>query len=390
LKRTVAESRRPRKIIYVLTRMIVGGAQETGKRTAEHFQAIGDDVLLVTGAETGAEGQLQVDVPTAVIPSLVRSVSPMTDLRALWSLYRLFRRRRPDVVHSRNAKARFLAPLAARLARVPIVVQTIHGFSFNNEIDRHKWLYVRLERLAARCCHCNVVVSEADMQEGLERRIFPTEKVILIRSGVDLEKMRGVDGAEVAAVRREYQLDDGAIVTLVGRLSPPKTPEVFVEAAARVVADHPATRLLLVGDGPKRDAIEAQIASLDLGKNVVVLGLRSDVPELVAASDVVVHSSTHEGLPKTVLEAIAASKPVVATAVGGVPSVISDGVSGLLVRPHDAAALAGAISRLLADPELGGRLAAAASKRLPEFTLDRTLADTEHLYDELEGRVAGG
>jgi glycosyltransferase involved in cell wall biosynthesis len=370
--------------------MIVGGAQETGKYTAEYFHAKGDQVLLVTGAEAGAEGQLHAQVPTVVLPTLVRRVKPLADMRALWSLYRLFRTERPDIVHSRTAKARFLAPVAARLARVPTVVQTIHGFSFNNEIDRHKWLYVRLERLAARCCHCNVVVSEADMEEGLRRRIFTRAKVTMIRSGVDLRKMRGADADRVATLRAQYEIPGGGILTLVGRLSPPKTPEVFVDAAVRVVESHPDARLLLVGDGAKRAAVEAQIERLGLHGNVLLLGLRSDVPELVAASDVVVHSSTHEGLPKTVLEGIAAGKPVIATAVGGVPAVLVDGVSGLLVEPLDPEGLAAAMTRLLDDQAMGERLASAAAERLPEFSLDRTVEDTERLYERLQGPSQAG
>jgi len=366
--------------------MIVGGAQETGKYTAEHFHRLGDQVLLVTGAETGAEGELRAGVPTVVLPTLVRRVNPVTDLRALWALYRLLRAERPDIVHCRTAKARFIGPVAARLARVPTVIQTIHGFSFNNEIDRHKWLYVRLEQLAARCCHCNVVVSEADMEEGERRHIFSAKRVTLIRSGVDLAKMRGANAAQVAAMRAEYALAAGKVVTLVGRLSPPKTPEVFVDAAALVVAAHPDTRLLLVGDGAKREAVEAQIARLGLARNVLLLGLRSDVPEIVAASDIVVHSSTHEGLPKTVLEGIAANKPVVATAVGGVPAVLEDGVSGLLVEALDAKSLAAAMTGLLDEPTLGEKLAAAAAERLPEFTLERTVEDTERLYERLDSK----
>lgn len=361
--------------------MIVGGAQETGKYTAEYFQAQGDQVLLVTGAETGAEGQLHAQVPTLVLPTLVRRVSPPMDLRALWALYRLFRKERPDIVHSRTAKARFLAPLAARLARVPTVIQTIHGFSFNNEIDRHKWLYVLLERFAARCCHCNVVVSQADLEEGDRRRIFDARKVTIIRSGVDLRKMSAASSTDAADMRAEYEIPGGKVLTLVGRLSPPKTPEIFIDAAAIAVEEHPDTRFLLVGDGEKRAALQARITDLDLEHNVTLLGLRSDAPAIMAASDILVHSSTHEGLPKTVLEGIAAGKPVIATAVGGVPELVTDGVDGLLVEPLDVEGLATAMNRLISDAGLGEKLAAAATAVLPEFTLERTVLDTERLYE---------
>ncbi len=374
---------RPLKIVYVITRMIVGGAQETAKHTAEHFSRAGHEVLLVTGPETGPEGRLEADVPTVVLPTLVRRVSPVADLRTVWLLYRLFRRERPDIVQSQTAKARFVAPLAARLARVPTVIQTIHGFSFNNEIDRHEWLYVRLERIAARLCHWNVFVSDADLEEAVRRRIVDPDRATVIRPGVDLEKMTAADGSRAADLRVEFGVPGGKIFTLLGRLSSPKTPEVFVDAAAMVLRDHPETRFLLVGDGAKKTALEAQIARRGLERSVLLLGLRMDAPELLAASDVVVHSSTHEGLPKTIHEAIAAGKPVIATAVGGIPAVLEDRVTGLLVSPQDPEGLAVAMTSLIEDDRLGEKLAEAALETLPEFGVERTMLDTERLYDRL-------
>lgn len=379
-----------RKIIYVVTRMIVGGAQETAKYTAEYFHQRGDRVLFVTGPETGREGHLEVAVPTLTLPSMVRSLRPRQDWRAFWSLYRLFRRERPDIVHSRTAKARFLSPLAARLAGVPIVVQTIHGFSFNNEIDKKRALYIALERFSARFCHCNVVVSEADREEGLRLGILKPQTTALVRSGVDIAKMQTADPAAVERLRAEYAANGESIITLVGRLSSPKTPEVFVAAAIKVLRSHPQACFWLVGDGSKRETLEAQIAASEAAGRIHLLGLRTDVAELVAASDIVAHSSTHEGLPKTVLEGMAAGKPVIGTAVGGVPAAIEDGVSGLLVPPCDAEQLAAAMTRLLEDESLRARLATGASSRVLEFALDKSCADTDTLYQTLGQQRRGG
>ena len=381
---------RPLKIVYVITRMVVGGAQETTKHMAEHFCREGHEVLLVMGPETGPEGRLEANVSTVVLPTLVRRVSPVADLRTVWLLYRLFRRERPDIVQSQTAKARFVAPVAARLARVPSVIQTIHGFSFNNEIDRYEWLYLRLERIAARMCHWNVFVSDADLEEAERRRIVDPDKATVIRSGVDLEKMMAADSSGAADLRAEYEIPGGKIVTLLGRLSSPKTPEVFVDAAALVVKHHPETRFLLVGDGAKKTAIRARIARLGLERSVFLLGLRMDAPELVAASDLVVHSSTHEGLPKTIHEAIAAGKPVIATAVGGIPAVLENGVTGLLVSPLDPEGLAAAMTSLIEDERLGQRLAAAALQTLPEFGVERTMLDAERLYERLRDANPAG
>jgi glycosyltransferase involved in cell wall biosynthesis len=373
-----------RKIIYIITRMVVGGAQETAKYTAEHFHHAGDDVLFVTGIETGREGELKVDdVPVLFMPALVRRLSPLHDLRAVWQLYRLFRSRRPDIVHARTSKARVVAVVAARLARVPVVVQTIHGWSFGNEIDRKKWLYVIVERLIARIFDCNIVVSEGDLREGLEAGILRQHTTQLIRSGVNLEKISKVDRERVEHLRQEVAPGGRRVVTLIGRLSSPKTPEVFVDAAATVLATHPDTRFLVVGDGAKREAIAAQIERLGISADALMLGLRTDVAELMAASDIIVHSSLREGLPKAVLEAMAARRPVIGTNVGGVPAVVDDGVTGLLVEPSNAPQMTAAILRLLENPALCERLVANAAQRVQDFSLAKSIDETNALYERL-------
>jgi glycosyltransferase involved in cell wall biosynthesis len=374
------------RIAYVVTRMIIGGAQETAKDTAEHFQARGHDVLLITGEEAGREGHYQADVPTITMPSLVRDVHPVSDLRALVALYRIFRRRKPDIVHAQTAKARFLAPLAARLAGVRVVVQTVHGWSFNNQFDNKRRVYVWLERVAARLCHCNVMVAETDLDEGYRLKILNRRRAVVIRPGVNIAKIKGETTEDVSQLRREFASGDEMLVTLVGRLSPPKTPEVFIAAAAQVSARKPNVKFLVVGDGRKREAVKQLISNYGLEQRVLMLGLREDVARIMAASDIITHSSTDEGLPKSILEGMVAGKPVIGTDVGGVPIVIEDGVSGLLVKKHDPEALAKAIERLVEDRSLCERLTREAARRLPTFSLDETVADTEHLYTALVSR----
>lgn len=370
------------KIIYTITRMVIGGAQETAKCTAEYFHRRGHDVLFITGEEAGREGHYEVDAPTLVMPTLVRRIRPKDDLITFYRLYCLFRREKPDIVHARTAKARLLTPFAARLAGVKIIVQTMHGWSFNNEIDSKRWLYVLVEKFATLFYHWTVMVSEVDLQEGRSLGILK-KNVSIIRSGVNVDRIRGVDPATVARLRAELAPHGEKIITLVGRLSRPKTPEVFAEAAATVLARHPKTRFLLVGDGALRERVQQFIADRGLGDSVLMLGLRLDSAEIVAASDIVVHSSTHEGMPKTVLEGMAAGKPVVATSVGGVPVVLQDGVNGLLVAKNDPSALAAALERLLTDDALCVRLVENARTSVFEFSLEKTFLDTDALYKRL-------
>jgi glycosyltransferase involved in cell wall biosynthesis len=370
------------KIIYTITRMVVGGAQETAKHTAEYFHQQGHEVLFVTGPEAGREGYYEVAAPTLVMPSLVRSIRPKQDLLALIGLYRLFRRHKPDIVHARTAKARFLSGFAARLAGVKVVVQTMHGWSFNMQVDNKRWLYILAERIATRFYDWTVMVAEPDIETG--RRIGVLKKNIsLIRSGVNVDRMRNVDAAAAAALRAEMAPNGEKVFALVGRLSMPKTPHVCVEAFSMVLKRRPNIRLIIVGDGAQRESLEALIERLGLTPHVRMMGLRHDGAEIVAASDFVLHSSEHEGLPKTILEGMAAGKPVIGTNVDGVPIVLQHDVNGLLVEKNDPAAMAAAMERLLDDDALCSRLAANAAKRLYEFSLAKTICDTEALYREL-------
>jgi glycosyltransferase involved in cell wall biosynthesis len=370
------------KIIYTITRMVIGGAQETAKHTAEYFHQHGHEVLFVTGEEAGREGHYEVDAPTLTMPSMVRAISPRNDLITLYLLYRLFRKEKPDIVHARTAKARFLTAFAGRLAGVNVLVQTMHGWSFNMEIDNKRWLYILAEKIATRCYDWTVMVAESDLEEG--RRIgMLAEKVSIIRSGVNVERMRNIDLDSVTRLRAELAPNGETVFVLVGRLSPPKTPEVFVEASALVAARHPKTRFVIVGDGVFRESVERLVEERNLRAHVVLLGLRRDAAEIVAASDVVVHSSTHEGLPKTILEGMAAGKPVIGTDVDGVSIVLQDGMNGLLVPKNDPPALAAAMLRLLGDTALRARLVENASLRMSEFSLAQTLQDTEALYARL-------
>ena len=388
----------PVRIVNVITRMIVGGPQQVSLLTARYYQAFAPvDFHLVFGTASGSEGDYHAEITASGVArhpmtSLVRELAPPADARALGALVSLFRRLRPQLVHARSAKARFLAPLAARLARVPVTLQTVHGWSFNNAVDRRRPVFIQLERLARKLCDVTVLVSQQDLTEGVALGVLsPTGvadgKTVVIRSGVDLGALEPPD----PAVRRTLRAAEGVpdarpVLSLVQRLSPPKTPRVFVQALPRILAERPDVTVWIVGDGPLRADTEAAVAATGLGARVRFLGLRKDVPDLLAASDVTVHSSLREGLPRVVLEALAVGTPVVATDVGGVSDAVVDGVSGLLVPPEDPAALAGAVLATLADPAAAARRVAAGRAAVGPFSARQMLDDQHALYQRLLAR----
>jgi glycosyltransferase involved in cell wall biosynthesis len=382
---------RPLRVLHVITRLIVGGAQENTLLTCHRLDPKRFATHLVCGPQTGSEGSLldearQLGVRLTLVPALVREISPLRDLRAMTALLRVFRAEMPDLVHTHSSKAGILGRFAARLAGVPAVVHTVHGWGFGPQTPRGlRASYIALERAAAGLTHRLVVVSERDRDKGLQARIGRPGQYELIRSGIDLRMFSRADTDRVAK-RRELGLPtDAPIIGTVGRLSDQKDPLTFVSVAEHVASRIRDARFVMVGDGPLRRDVETLIEQRGLGGRVHVLGLRRDVPEILPVMDVFVLTSRWEGLPRTLPQAMASGIPIVATRVDGVDDAIVDGSTGLLAPPGDAAGIASAICRLIENPALAKRLVTEGRCRLDEFSLDRMIDDLARLYDRLTG-----
>jgi glycosyltransferase involved in cell wall biosynthesis len=386
------------RIVNVITRMIVGGAQQFSLLAAGYYRDLGDtEYHLVFGPDSGPEGDYHKEIRSAgirhhVVPELVREVAPLSDVQAVASLVRLFRRLRPHVVHANSAKARFVGPLAAKLAGVPLVVQTVHGWSFNNAVDRRRQLFIQLEKLSRSLCECTVLVSEKDLSEGTELGIIPEDagargRIAIIRAGIDLSQMKRLGDEARARFRQGLGVvGDRPVLSLVQRLSEPKTPLVFVAAVREIITQRPDVNIWIVGDGPLRQDTERAVIDANMTEHVQFLGLRKDIAAVLSASDVVVHSSIREGLPRLVLEALAVGTPVVATDVGGVSDVVQHGVNGLLVPPRDPHALASALFATLSQNAARAARVRAGRASVEPFSARKMLDEQTALYARLLAR----
>lgn len=285
--------------------------------------------------------------------------------------------RRADVVHAHSSKAGFLARAAAlATGRTRRCVFTPHGWSFWAAEGAEQRLYLELERVAARWCRTIVAVGDAERDSGLAARVGRAEQYRVVRNGIDVDRF-AADPQPVA----------GRIL-MVGRLAPPKRQDLAVRAVARVRAAVPEAELWLVGDGPGRDELERTVAEVGAGSFVRLLGNREDVPRLLAEAACVVLASDYEGTPLSVLEAMAAGVPVVASHVGGVGEAVLDGETGLLVPPDDEDALAAAIAEALGSPDRARALGEAGRARARAgFSLRRMVGELADLYEEV---AAGG
>ncbi len=346
------------RVWHVITRLIAGGAQEN---TVLSCRALLDryDVTLVSGPPLGNEGSLVEEagrrgIPTILVPELVRPVSPRRDLAAFRRLARLFRERRPHLVHTHSSKAGILGRAAAWWTGVPVVVHTNHGLPFYEEQPapvRAAWWV--LEKLAASVTDRIVCVGEVMRRRSVAARLGPPGFFEVIPSGIEVERFLGARSA-----RTRLGIPEGAaVVGIVSRMAGHKGHRFLVEAVPT------GAHLLLVGDGEERPAIERQVAARGLRATFAGHVDPREVPDLIASMDLLAHPSLWEGLPRAAVEAFLAGKPVVAFDRDGAREVVIDGVTGRLVPAKSVEGLRAAIEGILALPDRGRRLGEEGRRR---------------------------
>ena len=375
------------KVLRVITRLNVGGPAIQAVLLSARLDPERFESLLVAGTESAVEGNMlelgRLDRPPSLhrVPELGREISPWDDLRALVALVRLMREVRPDIVHTHLAKAGTLGRLAARITGVPVVIHTYHGTVFRGYFGSWKSrLFVQIERSIARITTRLIAITPGQRRDLIGLGIGDERKVIEVPLGLDLAPFGG--GVSREDARRMLGLGaDAPVVAIVARLVPIKDVGLFLRAFARVT---PSAIALIVGDGEERAQLEAEAIDLGIAPRCRFLGWRRDVESIYAAADVVALTSRNEGSPVSIIEAMAAGRAVVCTEVGGVPDVVTSGVSGMLVPTGDAGALATAIDRLLADPIERERLGREARKAVyPRYDVSRLVTDIAALYTQL-------
>jgi glycosyltransferase involved in cell wall biosynthesis len=369
------------RILYVITAAEFGGASLHVLHLMKADVARGDTVGLVCAPEPRLCSEARdLGVEVFPTPCFVRPIRPLRDLRAACAVLRTTCSFKPDFLSAHSTKAGFAARIAGALFRKPVVF-TAHSWAFTEgKTALERRVFSAAERLAARWTAKIICVSEHDRRLALQCRVGRRDQLLTVHNGVDPARFTGV---EAAHVRRELRLEGKVVLTWVARLSPPKDPLTLLNAFRTLRTD---AHLLLVGDGELRACVEEFIAEHRLADTVHAIGEQKAIPELLAASDLFVLSSRWEGLPYTIIEAMMAGLPVVATAVGGIPELVEEGVTGFLVPCGDPQALAERIRNLLDDRSLRRSMGEKGrQKALREFTLDQMLRKTERVYEEVFG-----
>ncbi len=364
------------RVLHVITRLTLGGSSENTISQVVALRAAGYACTLAVGFDESEAATIDearwrgcrlVDVP-----GLGREVVPWRDLRALGALIRLMRREGVQIVHTHTSKAGFIGRLAARLAGVPAIIHQPHGHIFYGYYGaRRSALFARLERLGARWSDRIVMLTERGTDEHLAQGIGHRRQFVVVPSGVPTATVRSSAPSQALARTRLGVQPQAFVIVGVGRLVHIKGFDLLVAALAGVRKEIPDVRLILVGDGPEREALTTQAAALGVGAQLELGGAVSGVGRVVdylAAADVCVVPSRNEGMSRALVEAMALGLPVVGAAVGGIPSVIGADEAGRLVPPDDVVALTGALLELGRDCRLRAKLGEAARARAEQFS----------------------
>ena len=382
------------RIVHIITRLILGGAQENTLLTVEGLHhRHGDDVTLITGPAEGPEGDLfdraeRLGLKVELMPELVRAIRPATDYKAYRLLRQAIRRHRPEVVHTHSSKAGILGRAAGWHERVPAVVHTIHGLPFGpSEKPLKNLLYVVLERRAARQCHAIVSVCDAMTEQALAAGIGRAEQFHTVYSGMDVDAFLNPPRPR-EEVRRELGLaDDEIAFGTVARLFERKGHDDILATAPRVLAANPKVRFVFIGDGILRESLIAEAERIGLRHAFHFVGLvpPGRIPELLNAIDAVIHPSLREGLARVLPQSLLVGRPVISYDVDGAREVVLP-ETGILLRTKDIDGLVSAVLRLAADPALRDAMGQEGRRRFTHQFRQETMTDQlRALYERLLG-----
>ncbi len=390
------------RVLCILNRLIIGGPAIIAALQTRYMAPEYETLLVVGGKDDHEQDATHLTealgITPYVIPDMKRAIAPGADRAAYKKMKALIQDFKPDIVHTHAAKSGAIGRLAAFACKVPVVVHTFHGHVFHSYFGKAKTqAFISIERYLAK--KSSGIIAISDLQKGEladDYRICPAEKIKVIPIGFDLDKFGQETDRKRAAFRARYDIaKDEIAIGIVGRIVPVKNHALFVAAAAKALQGSARKlRFIVVGDGDMRTAMESAFLAdgVDYAywpaeqrhAQAICTSWQTEMDEVFAGLDIVALTSHNEGTPVSLIEAQAAARPVVSTAVGGVADVVEDGEAGFVTPAGDAAAFAEALLKLTEDAALRERFGAAGRSFVQErFSYQRLIRDMDAYYKEL-------
>jgi len=373
------------KVCHLITQLELGGAQQNTLYTVKNLNRLNFAPFLVTGIGGMLDEEAQKKTwETIFIPSLVRRVHPFLDMVSLWHLYRLFRERKPHILHTHSSKAGILGRIAGYLAGVPVIIHTFHGFGFTPTQSPLVYrLFVGLEKCCALLSTHLIFVAQDNQTEAQLLKIGRERSQSVIRSGIEMHT------AVPTPLRAELGIPEGTwLVVSVGNFKPQKNPLDLIKTAQAVINQDPQVHFILVGDGPLRSEAETLAETLGIRAHVHFLGWRRDAPAITAAANAFLLTSLWEGLPRALVEAMSQHIPSVAYAVNGIKDLLVEGETGFPIEAGQWAQAAEKLLWIKAHPAEARILAQGAYLKVQtDFNIDQMVRAQEKLYADLYDKV---
>jgi len=376
------------KILYVITKLELGGAQKHLLSLIQGLDQEKFDLYLFTAYEglLIPEAALIKNLTLVRSKSLKREINLFKDIFVIFQISKVIRNYNIDIVHTHSSKAGIVGRWAAKISGVKVIIHTVHGWPFNDLQKKFtRSFYIMLEKITSFFTDKLIVVSNFDKQLGLYNKIGSESLYALIHYGIDYNEFSSVN----SRIKEELGLKtDDLVVGMVSCFKPQKYPQDFVGLAAKLKDEMPGVKFILVGDGVLRKEIEGLIKKFSLEDNVFLLGWRRDIPNILSGLDLFVLTSLWEGLPISALEAMASSKPIITTHTGGISEIVVNGQTGFIVPRFDIETMANKVKFLLSDQglrkEIGNNCRAALGD---DFCIENMLNVTQGLYKSLMSLV---
>lgn len=373
------------KVLHIITRLAVGGAQDNTLITVAKSDRHRYTVELASNPEgMWSDRALGVADKFHPLPHLVNPINPSQDLQTLKQLVTLIKQEKFDVVHTHSSKAGILGRIAAKIAKVPVIVHTIHGFAFNDLMPMwQQQMYINLERIMRPFTDFFITVSELNRQQAAQLGILSLENSKTIYSGIDFAKLDQPTNAEETKQNLNIP-PDTKIILMVGRLDPQKAVHFLIQAFAQVVKQQPQTLLLLVGEGELQPQLESLAEELAIADKVKFLGVTEDVPAIIKIADIFALSSLWEGLGRAMTEAMLLGKPVVVPNIYGIPEIVHHQETGLLFTAGNIQELSQQLLYLLENPQECQRLGHNGQQLTRKlFDANNMVREIDQIYDDL-------
>lgn len=387
------------KVLHIITRFDKGGSAQNTYLTLLGLKERNFQSYFVTGLSLESEMKYaeikaqekdiqrleHVGIEFILCPPLVRRTNIIKDLKTFLDIGRIIKKISPEIVHTHSSKAGLLGRLAAKLARVPIVVHTPHGHVFFGYFGPFKTkIFIILERLVSRITDRIIALTNKEKEDYIKFKIANEDKFDVIYSGIELDKFKELSEDKKQNLIKELGIPEKSlIIGTVGRLVPVKGHEFLIKAAKYIISKYPEAFFVFTGDGPLEQNLKKQALELGINNNIIFLGWRSDVSKIISVYDIFVLPSLNEGMGRVLAEAMALGKPIVASNVGGIPDLVTHGKNGFLVPARNSEKLAKYIQILIEDKEKKEKMGQTGKEMVKNFSKEKMVEKIVNLYEEL-------